>query len=630
MNQSLTLLALAMLLESLSPFKGLVVGSVLFWIILKKRINHLWILSIAILYLFRLFLEVPIPQLTEGRIVELNESSVLVMDRGIKALVTQVDPFTLSIGDQLYLNNCQKLESSPTLFGFNANDWAKALSISMRCDSAGLKHSSNRILRWLSGTDLDPDFQVIWRTLVLQSSQLSSLALIVSFGLVFHLILGGIQRILKHWLSDLVIVMVQMMIGLGFGIILGYPLALIRIIVQQVLRYFIQEPQNRWLWTIVCLGVFNPFGFTQLAWALPLSLAYLNSFKPVSRSWLSQALVVISVLMSHGLPIQVFQLFLLKKVRAMVPWILSLLVVSRWYGSLQRIWIALVSKMEEQTINFGWIHSKLSLLSFGILITVLSGIWLISDRKRIMIWISILFILNPLSLIPWVSQLTFINVGQGDSILVQSAFNQEVYLVDTGSSFAWDHLDSVLSGLGIKSLDGLILTHADADHSANQDEVLEHYPTHEVILEGKDLPFSSGILHYIPLEGMMNPNDASLIYRLTIFDVDVCLMADVSTFTEAQLIKNVPNLQCSILKVGHHGSKTSSSLRFLQSVNPHIAVVSVGKNTYGHPSFEVLKRLESLKIETILTQFEGDLQFYISPWFTLIRSAPFSFRFYLS
>lgn len=630
MNQTLTVLALSMLLESLNPFKGLVVVSVILWILVKRRTKDFLVMGIAVLYLVRLWLIVPVTSLSEGRIVELNESSVLVMDGGIKALVTQVDPLSLSLGDQLYVRNCQDIESSPSLFGFNSNDWAKAQSITLRCESKGIKSNSNAMLRWISGTDLEPKFQAIWRTLVLQSSQVNSLSWIVSFGLVFHLIMDGIHRIFKRLFNDGVVLIIQICVGLGLATVLGYPLALIRILVQLVLRYFIQDSQKRWLSTLVCLGVLNPYGFTQLAWALPLSLAYLTSFKPVFKSWITQALMVITVLMSFGLPIQVFQVLLFKKIRTMYPWILMIVVMSRWNGSIQRIWINLVSRMEEQTINFGWIHTKLSLFSFGILITVLSGLWLISERKKVMIWMGVLFIINPLSLLPWVSQLTFINVGQGDSILFQSAFNQDVYLVDTGSSYAWDHLDSVLSGLGIKSLDGLILTHADADHSANQTLVTHHYPTHEVIIEGKDIPVKSAYFNYIPLKGMMNTNDASLIYHLSIFDVSVCLMADVSTFTEAQLIKNYPNLQCSILKVGHHGSKTSSSLRFLQTVHPHIAIISVGRNTYGHPSQEVLNRLESLKIETIRTQEEGDIQFYISPWFTLIRSAPFSFRFYLS
>jgi len=239
----------------------------------------------------------------------------------------------------------------------------------------------------------------------------------------------------------------------------------------------------------------------------------------------------------------------------------------------------------------------------------------------------------------------FLDVGQGDSIYIESPTGVEI-IIDGGPD------NSVLRGLPQlmgpfdRTIDAIIETHPDADHIAGFVDLLRRYNVMAFIEPGisKDTATAQTLLeevdeeraaHLIARRGMYlelgggaelhilfpdfdtatlpssKTNDGGIVARLTYGSTSILFMADVSKKVEDRLVElEGEGLQSDILKVGHHGSKNSTGSSFLQAVLPAAAVISVGDyNTYGHPTEEVLSELSSQNVKTLRTDQEGTIVF---------------------
>jgi competence protein ComEC len=231
----------------------------------------------------------------------------------------------------------------------------------------------------------------------------------------------------------------------------------------------------------------------------------------------------------------------------------------------------------------------------------------------------------------------FIDVGQGDAILVTTAEGN--MLIDTSEQGARDELDAYLKAAGIKSLKYLVLTHPDADHIGNADFVINNYEvenvlmtdhaatskTYERLLDAIEnskanleiveagYKFSLGAIQntvIAPNEDYNDPNEMSLVIKSVYGKTSVMLTGDAEVESEEDIVKkwSADALKCDILKVGHHGSTTSTTDAFLAAVDPDIAVISCGEgNKYGHPHKETMDKLTAKGIKIHRTDTEGSI-----------------------
>lgn len=233
----------------------------------------------------------------------------------------------------------------------------------------------------------------------------------------------------------------------------------------------------------------------------------------------------------------------------------------------------------------------------------------------------------------------FIDVGQGDSILISS--NGYNALVDTGPPESQDALLADMQEALVDEIDVLLITHLHNDHTGGIEAVCKNYyidnliaPDLEkksnndadiakqtVLSQGGEVytakvgmnfilgDFEITVLGYYP--DMEDENNRSVVVMAKIGEYKFLLTGDAQAKTESRLLLDGITLDCDILKAGHHGSKTSTSEKFLEAASPQFSVISVGEgNKYNHPSDSVLEDLE--EDSTVLrTDENGTVTFYI-------------------
>ncbi len=242
------------------------------------------------------------------------------------------------------------------------------------------------------------------------------------------------------------------------------------------------------------------------------------------------------------------------------------------------------------------------------------------------------------------------NIGQGDSEFIETPEGHYI-LIDGGpDSSVLQKLNSILP-FWDRTIDVVILTHPDSDHMTGILDVFKTYNVDYFLWNGikkddkgnrqlaQDLLASvskkhpAKVLHIhagqeirdgavkistlYPLQDLSgqiydkskNDNDSGIVNKLIYGKSSFLFTADIDSNGEKDIVDAGENVQADVLKVAHHGSKYSSSDLFLSKVMPKYAVIEVGKNSYGHPTPEALKRLENFGIQIKRTDKDGDVEF---------------------
>jgi len=233
----------------------------------------------------------------------------------------------------------------------------------------------------------------------------------------------------------------------------------------------------------------------------------------------------------------------------------------------------------------------------------------------------------------------FIDVGQGDSSLIITP-NGKTILIDAGDEAHAKKVVSYIREQGIEKLDLVIATHPDADHIGGMDKVIKNfdigvfampdvsaktnqykqiqrelkakkmkairlYQSDEVQIDD-DIDFE--ILSPVKGKKYDDTNEYSIVAKIVYKDTSFILMGDATMENEVDIINNVPDIDIDVLKLGHHGSSTSSSDYFITKTSPKIAIISCGKNNkYGHPHQEVMRVLKKHGVTPYRTDEMGDI-----------------------
>lgn len=208
----------------------------------------------------------------------------------------------------------------------------------------------------------------------------------------------------------------------------------------------------------------------------------------------------------------------------------------------------------------------------------------------------------------------FINVGQGDSILIRDR-NTNV-LIDTGGlkykDLATSSLINYFKKKEVYKLDVVIITHNDFDHNGALNSLITYFPVKQVLTSYDEFPYKIGNLLFenFNIYNFSDSNDRSLVLMLNFYGNKFLFMGDASKDVEEVIMKDF-NVDADYIKLGHHGSNTSTGEEFIRAVSPKEAIISCGLNNYyGHPNKEVLDILEKEDIKIRRTDLEGTISYY--------------------
>ncbi len=506
--------------------------------------------------------------------------------------------------------------------------------------------------------------------------------LYTSLGIIHLFALSGMQVnffiallrniLLRLGLSRKLVFFVQIPFSVFYAFLTGLSLSILRALLQKNIP--LKNPSDRFSITFLLLMMFSPYFLMTKGGQLTMLYAFLitffsNKFKELNG--LRKSLLDSTVLAVGVLPLLIFHfhnfqpfsviltiLFSLIFDFLLLPGLLFIFILSllgtdlilfnSFFVGLESI-VKLVGTFFDKPIVFG----KPDLI-FLLLLFVVSGLTLDFYKKRNwnFVLIIVLFLLFFLVKNPKHPSITMVDVGQGDSILLQDAWNRKNILIDTGGrlrfrsdeqwkeghykSNAESTLLPYLRARGVSKLDVLIVTHPDEDHIGDLETVSQKVPIKNIyvsaralekksfvekldnlkskihiVQEGDKLPIFNNYLRFLTTGmGEKSDNDNSLVTFGDFYGKKFLFTGDLEEEGEIQLQKEYPHLEVDVLKVGHHGSKTSSKEAFLEAIKPKLALISAGKNNrYNHPHQETLQQLAAQGIKSYRTDRQGAIRF---------------------
>ena len=219
---------------------------------------------------------------------------------------------------------------------------------------------------------------------------------------------------------------------------------------------------------------------------------------------------------------------------------------------------------------------------------------------------------------------SFVNVGTADACCIRC--HGRNILVDTGTSMSYEKLSAYLRRNDFESFDAVIISHPDSDHIGGMSEIIEDFTVEEIYMTslpenlipvtdaytefensvkenkikvtypavGSTVQIGDMSLKFLsPTKSYNSTNDNSLVFRLTYGENSILFTGDISADVEEDLLNSNTELKSDVLKVAHHGSKTSSSAEFLKAVDPEISIVSVGMSDDGLPDYNTMARINN-------------------------------------
>ena len=309
-----------------------------------------------------------------------------------------------------------------------------------------------------------------------------------------------------------------------------------------------------------------------------------------------------------------------------------------------------ISMISSSILNITLIFSKLSIIEIIVYYVFLISIIKYKNKTFYVCFLIYMIIIYFYPKFDKNTYIYYLDVGQGDSALIVNG-NHNSILIDTGGKVTYEkeewkmrnneynNMNSSLipffKSLGLTKINYFIITHGDFDHMGEAINLVNNFKVEKVIfncgpyndlekelikvLDEKKIKYYSCIkelnidknkLYFLQTKEYDNENDNSNVIYTELYGYKFLFMGDASVTTEKEILSkyNLPDID--VLKVGHHGSKTSSSKEFTNEINPKYSIISVGKNNrYGHPNKEVLDNLNNSKIYR--TDQDGSIKFKI-------------------
>lgn len=423
----------------------------------------------------------------------------------------------------------------------------------------------------------------------------SSYFLDISYSLSTYFFLKAIIKLLKTNKHSFVIAMI--IVVLLFGI----DYRVIRVFIFEIYKLKIKDKKIALSFSIITLLIFDPFAIKSYRFIIPVLIRAIFQFKTIFNFKMVMMLVQSYFFGSLSL----FQIIFYRFFMNFIVTFDTLGIIALFIRPLYQVLEAIFSKID--IIAPYLMISLRGKISFTMIILLYLLIRSFKIESQIMkLIMTFLFISSNISnLAPSVS---FIDVGQGDAILIKTFANREVVLIDTGNIYNYYKLDRFLQEEGIYEIDRLIITHGDSDHSANIADVIKDYKVDKIVFDHVDVRLEEIYLRSLNKGVYNDANDDSLVYHLYFNGISFLFTGDISRYVERDIVSREPFIDVDVLKLSHHGSKTGSDDILFMNYDIDIAVASTS-GQYGHPSDDTITTLDRWQVPYLTTKEDGDIVF---------------------
>lgn len=399
--------------------------------------------------------------------------------------------------------------------------------------------------------------------------------------------------------------------------------------------------KNRTSIIAIIFLVFNPYNVYQLSYLLGFGLSflnnystkYINSFKKIKRPFIRKAILylfVIPVNISMNNAINPLSFFLQILLAPFFQGFFIFGITSLYLGFNPLIdgyggfLYNIINSLGKST--FSLFFNSFNQISLCIIYFILIFCFFYIEKRikkinktiTVLLCSSLFLLAFPYENI-YKTSITFINVGQGDSIFLRN--KKTSILFDTGGSVYNDIANNCLIPFFRKNkiydIDYCFISHSDYDHSGALESLKSNFKVKNVIIDQKYFYYDFGDIKITNLNTFdsFDENSASQVIKLEVKNTTFLLMGDAPKEIENKIVENNNNMKIDFVKIGHHGSNTSTSDKFIKYINPKEAIISVGKNQYGHPHKETLETLKRNDVKIRRTDLEGSITYIC--WFLI-------------
>lgn len=568
-----------------------------FLLYLNERFHSKRILIVfTILSVFSIVLVKPCKEAEKGiyTISKIKQSYYVAKNQRTRVLV-QSD-LDLNFNDQIQVDSLEPIHTDDnfTLFSFTKYNASKNIFYKTR-DVRLIKKSTSLKSKLYDYISSQKNSKVLLSLYYgIHEDTIDEIYTMLGYGYISAYFI--VFNLLKRKYEDKKIRISLLILSILFGSFFVFTLSLTRFILYQISYLFFKSKSDQIGFTILCFSILYPTQVLSISFVLPI-LLQLVSYFCTEHKWIVQKMVVISVLFIYFKKVDIVSFLLFNLLR-------------KFYGCVFLLGMFIPNfvtlKIPSLTIHY----APQFVFIFIFIVVYIQCLKHFKWKYMILFLIPFLEVFcNPFF------QVYTLNIGQGDCSIIVEPFYKSVVMIDCGQSLYRDNVERIifpfLENKNIHTIDTLILTHDDFDHSGGYDRLKEKVKIKQVIKDSKDkvnveYPF------YLLLQERMakDENDSSIISYFTYDHLNYLFMGDASKEIEKQLMDTY-DLKADVIKVGHHGSNTSSDTAFLDSLDCRIALISAGyKNKYDHPSTETLKTLDHLHIHTFCTSTNGSIAIY--------------------
>lgn len=576
-----------------------------FLLYLNERFHSKRILIVfTILSLFSIVLVKPCKEAEKGiyTISEIKQSYYVAKNQRTRVLV-QSD-LDLNFKDQIQVDSLEPIHTDDnfTLFSFTKYNASNNIFYKTR-DVRLIKKSNSLKSKLYAYISSQKNSKVLLSLYYgIHEDTIDEIYTMLGYGYISAYFI--VFNLLKRKYEDKKIRISLLILSILFGSFFVFTLSLTRFILYQISYLFFKSKSDQIGFTILCFSILYPIQVLSISFVLPI-LLQLVSYFCTEHKWIVQKMVLISILFIYFKKVDIVSFLLFNLLRKLYGCVFSL-------GMFIPDFLTL--KIPSLTIHY----APQFVFIFIFIVVYIQCLKHFKWKYMILFLIPFLEVFcNPFF------QVYTLNIGQGDCSVIVEPFYKSVVMIDCGQSLYRDNVERIifpfLENKNIHTIDTLILTHADFDHSGGYDRLKDMVKIKQVIKDSKDkvnveYPF------YLLLQERMakDENDSSIISYFTYDHLNYLFMGDASKEIEKQLMDTY-DLKADVIKVGHHGSNTSSDAAFLDSLDCKIALISAGyKNKYDHPSTETLKTLDHLHIHTFCTSTNGSIAIYSLHHFAFI------------